>query len=524
MDKGRDERGSATIRAPGFARSCLPLGDRARTMHGMRTDGSSGAIGRRALWIHGPGGMVEVWRIALPLIISTASLTLMQFCDRMFLAWYSGVSIRAALPAGILAFTMICGFFAVAGYGGTFVAQYHGAGDPRGCGRATAQAVLFALVSWPVILLLFLPLGRLALAWSGHPPEVLAEELIYFDISMWGSLPSLISTAVAGFYSGRGDTRTTMWAYTAGNLLNIPLDWIMIFGHLGFPEMGIGGAAIATVIAGCVPPLILFGLYFSRATDREFATRSTFRFDADLFRRLMRFGLPSGAHLALDLTSFTLFVLLIGRFGPIAQAASNIALSINTLAFMPIIGLGIAASIVVGQYQGRGEPENAERGGWSTLIIGTVYMGAIGVTYLLFPEFYVRLFSGDADGTYRIEELLPTARTLLVILAVWSFTDAADIVLAGALKGAGDTRFVMGWSLAIAYGFFVAGELVIIFVLKRGLIAAWVWTCVYIMVLAVGYLWRFKSGRWKSIDLLGRGHAEVLPPPGRPGADGMAVE
>jgi MATE family multidrug resistance protein len=475
-------------------------------------------------WVRGPGGLAEVWRIALPLIVSTASLTLMQFCDRMFLAWYSGVSIRAALPAGILAFTMICGFFAVAGYGGTFVAQYHGAGDPRGCGRATAQAVLFALLSWPFILLLFLPLGRLVLAWSGHPPEVLAEERIYFDISMWGSLPSLVSTAVAGFFSGRGDTRTTMWAYTAGNLLNIPLDWLMIFGHGGFPEMGIRGAAIATVISGCVPPMILLGLYFGRATDRAFATRATFRFDRALFRRLLRFGLPSGVHLALDLTSFTLFVLLTGRFGPLAQAASNIALSINTLAFMPIIGLGIAASIVVGQYQGRREPDHAARGGWSTLILGTVYMGLIGVTYLLFPEFYVGLFSGSAQGTFRAEDLLPTVRPLLVILAIWSFTDAADIVLAGALKGAGDTRFVMAWSLAIAYGFFVAGELVIVLVLKRGLIAAWMWTCAYIVVLAAGYLWRFKRGRWKSIDLLGRGVVEALPPPGRPGADGMAVE
>ncbi|OQW97368.1 MAG: hypothetical protein BWK77_01855 [Verrucomicrobia bacterium A1] len=480
--------------------------------------------GRVRPWIDGPGGLREVWRVAYPLILSTASLSLMQFCDRMFLSWYSGVSIRASLPAGILSFTMICGFFAVAGYGGTFVAQYHGAGEPRGCGRATAQAVLFAVLSWPVILLLFLPLGRIALRWTGHPPDVLAEELVYFDITMWGSLGSMASTAVAGFFSGRGDTRTTMWAYMAGNLLNIPLDWLMIFGRLGVPEMGIRGAAIATVIAGCVPPAILFALYFGRRANREFGTRATFRYDPVLFRRLLRFGLPSGVHLALDLTSFTLFVLLVGRLGPVAQAASNIALSVNTLAFMPILGLGIAASIVVGQYQGRREPEHAERGGWSALMLGMVYMAAIGSTYLLFPEFYTRLFSGEVAGAFRTGDLLPTVRPLLVILAVWSLADAADIVLAGALKGAGDTRFVMAWSLAIAYGFFVTGEIVIVLVLELGLIAAWLWTCAYIAVLAAGYLWRFKSGRWKSIDMLGRGRSDILPPPGRTGTDGLAVE
>lgn len=363
----------------------------------------AGPRARARPWIDGPGGLREVSRVAFPLILSTASLSLMQFCDRMFLSWYSGVSIRASLPAGILSFTMI-------------------------------------------------------------------------------------------------------------------------FGHLGVPEMGIRGAALATVIAGCVPPAILFGLYFGRAANREFGTRATFRYDPALFRRLLRFGLPSGVHLALDLTSFTLFVLLVGRLGPLAQAASNIALSVNTLAFMPILGLGIAASIVVGQYQGRREPRHAERGGWSALILGTAYMAAIGSTYVLFPELYVRMFAGSAEETFGAGELLPTVRPLLFILAVWSLADAADIVLAGALKGAGDTRFVMAWSLAIAYGFFVTGEIAIVLVFKLGLIPAWLWTCAYIAVLAAGYLWRFKSGRWKSIDLLGRGRSDILPPPGRTGADGMAVE
>lgn len=472
-----------------------------------------------------PGGYREVWRIAFPLIVSTASLTVMQFCDRMFLARYSDVSIRAALPAGILSFTMICGFLALVSYGSTFVAQFHGAGDRRGCGRATAQASFLALLAWPVILALFMPAGRAVLRWSGHPPDVLAEELTFYNIMIWGSLGSLLSSAAAGFYSGRGDTRTTMWAYTIGNLLNVGLDYLMIFGHWGLPEMGIRGAAWATVISGCVPPAILYALYFSPKNEREFGTRSTFRFDGPLFKRLLRFGVPSGVHLALDLTSFTLFVLLTGRFDRVAHAVSNIALSINSLAFMPMIGLSIAASIVVGQHQGRRAPADAERAGWTALKMGMMYMTAIGLTYVLFPSGYLALFADHGPRTFRLDELLPTGRLLLIMLAIWSVFDAVDLVLAGALKGAGDTRFVMYYSLALAYGMFVAGLMVIIHVFKGGLMATWIWTCVYIVVLAFGYLWRFARGRWKEVDLLGRRESAVdlPPPPAGPGADGMVV-
>ncbi len=470
-----------------------------------------------------PGGYRELWRVALPLIISTGSLTLMQFCDRMFLAQYSGVSIRAALPAGILSFTMICGFYALAGYANTFVAQYHGAGDRAGCARSVAQATWLALLSWPLVLML-IPAGWWILRISGHGADVLREELEYFTILMAGSLPSLLSSAVAGFFSGRGDTRTTMWAYMTGNLLNIPLDYLLIFGKGGCPELGIRGAAVATVIAGVIPAVILYTLFLSPRFHRAFETRRHFRFDGPLFRRLLRFGLPAGIQLALDLTSFTVFVLLTGRFGEVAHAASNIALSINTLAFMPMIGLGIAAGIVVGQYQGRREWRHAQRAGWTALKMGAAYMVTVGLTYLLFPAFYVSLFTGTHEGSFTVEEILPVARVLLVMLTIWGAADACDMILAGALKGAGDTRFVMWYSLAMAWGLFVAGLVVLVFVLDRGIYACWAWTTFYIIALGVGYLRRFARGRWKDIDLLGREGVEILPPPGRPGGDGLAVE
>jgi MATE family multidrug resistance protein len=450
-----------------------------------------------------PAGYAEVLRVALPLIISMGSFTAMQFCDRVFLAQYSSFSIQAALPAGILAFTLTCGFMELASYANTFVAQYFGAGDMKGCSRSTAQAVMLALFSWPLILLL-IPVGRAALVLSGHGPEVLRQELVYFTILMAGGVTVPLGVAAATFFTGRGDTRTTMFANVVGNAVNIALDYALIFGAWGFPELGIKGAALATVASGFIGPAILLALFFSKRNNRTFHTRAAFRYDGKLLRRIVRYGLPASVHLVLEVTGFTVFILLSGRMGEVALAASNMAFSINMLAFLPLIGLGITANTLVGKYQGRGASHLAEKAGWTTLKVGMAYSLLIGATYVLFPGAYYALFIKEGSDALPHEQVLAMGRVMLLLMAVWGVTDAANVILSGALKGAGDTKFVMYYSLAMSWMVFVAGELVLVLVLKVGILLAWGWLAFHIMVLAVGYFWRFRSGIWKSIDLLGR--------------------
>ena len=175
-----------------------------------------------------PAGIREVFLVALPLILSMGSFTLMQFCDRMFLAWYSREAIQAALPAGILAFTLICVFTELAGYANAFVSQYHGAGDKRGCARATGQAMLLSLFSWPLMLAL-IPLGRWILRVSGHAPEVLAAELKYLTILMIGSVASALNVAAGSFFTGQGRTRVIMVANICANVANVVLAYAFIF-------------------------------------------------------------------------------------------------------------------------------------------------------------------------------------------------------------------------------------------------------------------------------------------------------
>ena len=467
------------------------------------------------------GGYREVLRVAAPLIVSMGSFTVMQFCDRMFLAWYSAVSIQAALPAGILSFTLLSGFMALAGYAGNFVAQYHGAGDRLGCSRSTAQGIFLSLMVWPLLLLL-IPVGAGILHLSGHAPEVMKEELTYFTILMLGGITVPLGAAVSGFFTGRGDTMTNMLATLAANLVNVVLDYLMIFGKGGFPEMGIAGAAWATVISGFVSPALLLVLYFSKKIDDDYETRAHFRLDFRLLWRIVKFGVPSAVHLVLDVGSFTLFVLFTGRMGTTSLMASNIAFSINNVAFMPLIGLSIAASILVGQYQGMRQSEMAERAGWTSLKLGWWYMAFIGTTFLLFPEQYFSLFTSSGKSSVNLAEVLPVGRWLLVMMAAWGLLDAVNIILSGALKGAGDTRFVMVYSVVMGWMLWIGGEVLLIFVFKVGLVPAWLWLAVFVMVMASGFLLRYRSGVWKKIEMLER---ETPFPASRPAAEAFtAVE
>jgi len=442
-------------------------------------------------------------QLAWPLIISSSSFAVLNFCDRLFLSWYSEDAFRASLPAGVLFFTLVCGFMAVAGFANTFVAQMWGAGDYKGCAQATAQGIIFSGISFFLILLM-LPLGIWLLRLTGHAPPVLRMEEDYFRILIWSGGGMVLSSALSSFFSGRGKTFIVMGSNLAANAINIFFNYLFIFGKGGFPEMGIEGAGWATVIGAWLTPCIFAVVYFSRSNRKRFQTFKMLRYNASLFRRLIRFGVPAGVEWFLDVAAFTIFVLVLGRIGEVAHIASNIALSINLIAFMPMVGLGIAASILVGQYLGRNDSKNATRVGWLAFRIGLSYVAVIGLSFLLFPFFYIGVFMGNISPAVSELELRHMVQILLAILAVWGFADATALTLSGALKGAGDTHFVMRFRLFVSWGVLVPLQVLVVLVFKWGVYASWFCTLFYILILAVGFIWRFRSDRWKNIDLLDR--------------------
>lgn len=447
-------------------------------------------------------GLPELLRIAWPLIISTGSFSILHFCDRAFLSHYDTQAFRASLPGGILFFTLVCGFMALAGFSNTFVAQYWGRGERDGCAKAVAQGIFFGILSMPVIAALW-PVGLLVLKLSGHEPEVLALESRYLSILMGASFGMVMSAALGSFFSGRGKTRVIMLCNVLANGINILLDYALVFGRWGFPEMGIAGAGWSTVIGSLVSPTIMAIMIFTGPLARAFNTRVFFRFDRVLFSRMLRYGAPSGIQLALDVAAFTLFVLILGRLDAVSHVASSIVLSINLIAFMPMIGMGTATSILVGQYLGRKQRDDAARVGWLALRVGLVYTLLVGATFVLFPDFYIEFFAHNSLSNVPREELFPLARNMLLMMMIWGVMDAAGIIMSGALRGAGDTHFVMWYQTLLAWGILVAGQLVIVLVLKQGIYACWSWALFYMTMLGLGFILRFRSGRWEKIDLLG---------------------
>ena len=448
-----------------------------------------------------PYGYREVLRVGLPLVASMGSITLMQFTDRVFLGHYSLEAIAAVMPAGIACFQFIAFFMGVAGYVNVFVAQYSGAGRHHRVGAALWQGLWFCLGAWLIMIILAhvaLPMFSL----FDHPASVQAMEEDYFRISMLGAGLAVTETSLAAFYTGRGLTRVVMFVNLIGAALNIPLDYCLIFGIGPFPEMGIRGAAVATVSAWGIIAMLYLVLIFRRTNEERFRVRSAFRFDPALFRRLMRFGLPGGVQFFLDIFAITFFSLTVGSIGKIEMATTNMVFSIDTLAFLPMVGLSVAVSTLVGQAMGTRDVDSALFATGSAVRVALIYMGCWAFIFLTFPESLLLLFQSRSTTPAEFEPILDMGVSFLRIVAAFSLVDAVVMMVYGALKGAGDSFFLMiSLGLLALFGFVLPTHL-LVRVYGAGAFTAWSLLFGYICMLCVVLLFRLRSNAWRNIEVI----------------------
>jgi len=427
-------------------------------------------------------------------------MSVKHFVDRVFLTWYSSDAIAAVMPAGILSFTILSLFLGTATYVNTFVAQYHGAGRYDRIGPAVWQGAYVAAVGAAVHLLL-IPAAGHVFAFVGHEQAVQQYEVVYFQTLCLGAGPAVAAAAMSGFFTGRGKTWTVMWVNIASNAVNLVLDYALIFGVWGLPKLGVRGAAIATVISTCFSLATYLVLLSRPMYDRRYHTLRGWQLDRQLFGRLMRFGLPSGVQFFIDIAGFAIFILLVGRFGTMSLAATNIALNISTLAFMPMIGLGIAVSVMVGQHLGRDRADLAERSTYSGFHLTFSYMAVISASYVLVPYVFLAPFAAQADPQ-EFEPIRRLATVLLRFVAVYSLFDAVSIIFSSAIKGAGDTRYVMFMIGVASAVLLVIPTYLAVMVFDAGIYAAWCIASAYIITLSGAFLFRFLGGKWKSMKVI----------------------
>ena len=456
------------------------------------------------MWIC-DGGIKEVLVVALPLILSCGAHTVQTFIDRIFLTHYDAGAMSASMLAGLCNFCIVSFLMGLVTYTNTFVAQYGGAGRSERIGPSVWQGLYIAAISGLLgILTIYIAVPMFN--FIGHAQQVRNFEIEYFRVMTFCILPSLLATAFSCFYSGRGQTMVVMWINTAACAINIVLDYVLIFGHWGFPRLGVTGAAVATVIAMYGSVVIYALMFFQKKYDVIFHTIRGWKPDFDLMKRLLRYGVPNGVNL-LDMINFTAFLAIIGKYDESVQSATSMVFSVNMIAFMPVVGMGMAVSIIVGKYLGMDRPANAVRSTWIGLSISVSFMTFISVLYVFCGNIFIKPFI-DSSANENILLIAQISRKMLYFVAVYSIADAFAIVFSSVLKGAGDTRFVMNVSFVGGLVFMVIPAWIAVR-LGFSYYVPWFAITVFIFALAVTFWLRFKGGKWKNMRVIEQHQAEI---------------
>ncbi|OHB56965.1 MAG: hypothetical protein A2Y07_10670 [Planctomycetes bacterium GWF2_50_10] len=451
--------------------------------------------------IYSPAGPAEVLKLAFPLILSTSAFTIQLFVDRVFLMWYSGPSMAAAMFAGMTVFTFYSFFMGTAMYVNTFVAQYDGADRSSRIGPSIWQGIYFCVIAG-LIMAACAPAAKTICAWAAHSPQLQELETTYLKISLLGSMPAILTSCFSCFYTGRAKTWTVLWVNIGVTIVNLVLDYLWIFGKGGFAAHGIAGAAWATVVANSFGTIAFFLLFLQTKYRTRYKT-SHWAFDKDLFWRIMRYGIPSGTQFMLDVVGWVFFLAFVGRINTLSLTATSMAFQINTLAFLPMVGFATAVSTLVGRYLGADDIHKAAKSTWSAITMTACYMTAVAVLYWTVPSIFMYPFKMQADPA-EFAQLAPLVKNLLIFVGFYCLFDSGNLIFSAAVKGAGDTRFVMWASVFLSWILLVIPAYILsqIFTGTKALYLIWICAAAYVCVLAVVFLFRFIGGKWKSMRVI----------------------
>jgi MATE family multidrug resistance protein len=261
------------------------------------------------------------------------------------------------------------------------------------------------------------------------------------------------------------------------------------------------GAALGTILSQVVGAVVYAAVILKPEYRRAYRTLSGWRPEPGLVVRLVRFGMPTGLQYSLEVGAFAVFMVIVGRIGTLELAASGIAFNLNMIVFMPMVGLAIAVSALVGRYLGANRPEVAERAVGSALTMSFAYMGACGALYVLGAPLLLAPYGAGADpATWpRIAEV---ATVLLRFVAIYSIFDMMNLIHAAGLRGAGDTVYPMVLTFGLAWIAMLVPAWVGCVVLGAGAYFAWTMASLYVLLLGLLMRRRFRAGHWKAMRVI----------------------
>ncbi len=404
--------------------------------------------------------------LAAPVVVAEIGWVAMGLVDTLMVGplgpeAIGAVGVGSSLFIGVVIFAMgiLLGL-------DTLVSQAYGAGRIHECHRWLVHGAVLSLVVAVPVTLLLVGLSAVLAGW-GLDPSVLVLTRPYLDVVTWSVLPLLLYATFRRYLQGMGVVRPVMIALVTANITNVIVNWVLIYGKLGAPAMGVRGAAWATVFSRVVMAAYLLGTIVARERSRRPGLfETTLAIEWSWIRRLLRLGVPAASQITLEVGVFAASTALAGRLVPIALAAHQIAIHIAALSFMVPLGISSAGAVRVGHAIGRRDPAGAARAGWTALALGAVFMACMAAAFVLFPRVLIGGFTRD-EGVLRL------GASLLAVAAVFQLFDGIQGVATGVLRGLGDTRTPMIWNLighwfiGLPTGYFLC------FGLGRGVVGLW---------------------------------------------------
>lgn len=416
--------------------------------------------------------------LAWPVVVAELGWMFMGIVDTIMVGRLSPEAIGAVgLGSSVFVALAIFGMGLLLGLD-TFIAQSFGAGDIHDCHRWLFHGIYLALfVSGPVMLATWAIAGTMP-RWSLHP-RVLELAQPYLVAVTWSTVPLLAYAACRRYLQALNLVRPIMFVLITANLLNVVVNWLLIFGHVGLPALGTLGAAWATVLSRVYMAAALVAIIvWHERRERLGLFTTSLRLDAARLVRLARLGVPAATHLTAEVGVFAAVTALAGRLDPISLASHQIALNVAGVTYMVPFGIASAGAVRVGQAVGRRDAHAASRSGWTAIAIGMAFMACASLTFLLLPTPIIRLFSADAA-------VIATGISLLAIAAAFQLFDGLQGVTTGVLRGVGDTRTAAISNLAGHWLLGLPAGYLLCFGLGWGVLGLWVGLSIGLVSVAV---------------------------------------
>ncbi len=444
---------------------------------------------------YSPGSYRQVLTLAYPIVLSMLSQTVMGLVDAAMVGRVGTSQLAAVGLAGMIVWMFFSFFNGLMSSANTFIAQDYGAEQYDRIGKTTWHYIYITVISY-VVLLCLIPASGLALRLIGASDEVEKFGSVYMNIRLYSGIGVFISFTMSGFFRGIGNTKTPMYIAIVANVFNGIANYFLIFGNstLGIPRLEVTGAALATLLSTMLSACLYLFIGISRKYNRLYGIRSIYRVEFALMGRIFRVGLPMGVQFFLDIASFTVFSGFIARMGDTSLAASTVAIRLMSTSFMPLIGISIATTTLVGQFIGAKDLPNARKAGYTAIKVGIFYTMFVAFHFFVIPKQLLSLISKDPT-------VVDLGAKILMLAGVFQVSDAFGICANGALRGAGDTRFTMIVGILYAWVLFVPLSYFLGYTMKGGVVGAWVGATIYIVIYGATVFMRFRRGKWESIKI-----------------------